>query len=569
MDNPLIANYYTLRHLAHQLSQRLSGFVIREVFSQSKNELVISAANPSDAFASDHPAFVVVRCEPSENCLFMAEAFARAKRNSIDLIPQAIDGRIQSVSIHPSDRQIALALDSELQLLIQMFGSKANVLLVDHGNTIIDSFLKSRELKGQKLDSRNPIQPAVEEETIAAQIRELGEISCGVGLKRIFPQFGGRLLEELLHRNGIGRSETVDRLSKDEIRGLASAGLDLTRELESTCEPRIYFDGSSAVAFSIIKLKHCAHLEERRFSSLSQAIKVFVSTAKKVSGTLQEKNKIEQGIKKELEKVSRTLIKISTEIETEKRPDSYESTGELIKAHLHEIEKGATEAVVENTLDGSMEPVAIALDKHLTPAKNAERYFEKARKARIAIAEKNKQKTKLLEEQLGLTRILEAVEKVAATAELEKIVDDHRETLARLGLVKPISSKRQVEESVPFRVFRVSGDFVVWAGKSGENNDLLSTRYTKSKDLWFHARSVGGSHVVLKYGSGKGEISKHAIDDAAAIAAFYSKMKNSKLVPVSVCEGKYVRKPKGAPAGTVTIEREKVIFVEPRLPHTA
>jgi len=71
---------------------------------------------------------------------------------------------------------------------------------------------------------------------------------------------------------------------------------------------------------------------------------------------------------------------------------------------------------------------------------------------------------------------------------------------------------------------------------------------------------------VLKFGTGKGEISKRAIDEAAAIAAFYSKMKNSKLVPVSMCEGKYVRKPKGAPAGTVTIDREKVVFVEPRLP---
>ena len=135
-----------------------------------------------------------------------------------------------------------------------------------------------------------------------------------------------------------------------------------------------------------------------------------------------------------------------------------------------------------------------------------------------------------------------------------------------LGLAKAAHSKKAKEEDVPFRVFRVAGDFVVWAGKNGENNDLLSTRYTKSKDLWFHARAVGGSHVVLKFGSGKGEISKHAIDEAAGIAAYYSKMKSSKLVPVSLCEGKYVRKPKGAHAGTVTIEREKVIFVEPRLP---
>ena len=112
----------------------------------------------------------------------------------------------------------------------------------------------------------------------------------------------------------------------------------------------------------------------------------------------------------------------------------------------------------------------------------------------------------------------------------------------------------------------MAGGFQVWAGKSGENNDLLSTRYTKHNDLWFHARAVGGSHVVLKMGTGKGEVSKHAMEQAAAIAAYYSKMKGGKLVPVSMCEGKYVRKPRGAPPGTVRIEREKTLFVEPRLP---
>jgi predicted ribosome quality control (RQC) complex YloA/Tae2 family protein len=122
------------------------------------------------------------------------------------------------------------------------------------------------------------------------------------------------------------------------------------------------------------------------------------------------------------------------------------------------------------------------------------------------------------------------------------------------------------EDPLPFRVFTVAGGFQVWAGKSGENNDLLSTRHTAKNDLWFHARGVGGSHVVLKIGTGKGEVSKQAIDQAAAVAAYYSKMKKSKLVPVTMCEGKYVRKPKGVPAGTVTVEREKTIYAEPGLP---
>ena len=106
----------------------------------------------------------------------------------------------------------------------------------------------------------------------------------------------------------------------------------------------------------------------------------------------------------------------------------------------------------------------------------------------------------------------------------------------------------------------------MWAGKSSENNDMLTTRYARPNDLWFHARGAGGSHVVLRVGTGKGEISKRAKEQAAAIAAYYSKMKNSRLVPVAMTEKKYVRKPKGVPSGTVVLEREKTLMVPPSLP---
>jgi len=119
---------------------------------------------------------------------------------------------------------------------------------------------------------------------------------------------------------------------------------------------------------------------------------------------------------------------------------------------------------------------------------------------------------------------------------------------------------------VPFRTFTVAGGFLVWVGKSSENNDLLTMKYARPKDLWFHARGSSGSHVVLRMGTGKGEPSRKAIDEAAGIAAFYSKMRNAKHVPVAMTLRKYVRKPKGAPPGTVSVERERLLFVEPRLP---
>ena len=121
------------------------------------------------------------------------------------------------------------------------------------------------------------------------------------------------------------------------------------------------------------------------------------------------------------------------------------------------------------------------------------------------------------------------------------------------------------EQLPPFRIFKVRGDLEVWVGKNSANNDLLTMKYAKPHDLWFHARGASGSHTVLKVK--KNEIvPKEAIRQEAAIAAYYSKMRNSNSVPVAYCARKYVRKPRGAAAGAVVLEREELVFVQPGLP---
>jgi predicted ribosome quality control (RQC) complex YloA/Tae2 family protein len=158
--------------------------------------------------------------------------------------------------------------------------------------------------------------------------------------------------------------------------------------------------------------------------------------------------------------------------------------------------------------------------------------------------------------------LLDALALLNTKAELKVFMADNVDALDEFG----IGEKSKEREQRPFRIFTVDGGFEVWAGKSSANNDLLTLKYAKPNDLWFHARGSSGSHVVLKVGSGKGEPGKKAREQAAGIAAYYSRMKNAKMVPVAMTEKKYVRKPKGAPPGTVVLEREKVIFAEPALP---
>ncbi len=120
----------------------------------------------------------------------------------------------------------------------------------------------------------------------------------------------------------------------------------------------------------------------------------------------------------------------------------------------------------------------------------------------------------------------------------------------------------------PFRIYRLTDGFEVWVGKDSRSNDLLTMKYTKQNDLWFHVSGSSGSHTVLKIPGNAGKTSHEIIKIAAGIAAYYSKSRNAKNVKVSYTRAKYVQKYEGAKSGSVVIKNEKTVKVEPSLPPT-
>jgi predicted ribosome quality control (RQC) complex YloA/Tae2 family protein len=117
-----------------------------------------------------------------------------------------------------------------------------------------------------------------------------------------------------------------------------------------------------------------------------------------------------------------------------------------------------------------------------------------------------------------------------------------------------------------FRIFKLPDGYEVWVGKDSKANDLLSMKYAAQNDLWFHVRGTSGSHTILKIPEDAGVIPKEYIKTAASVAAYYSKAKNAKTIPVAYTQAKNVQKYKGAESGSVIIKGEKVIKVEPGLP---
>ena len=117
-----------------------------------------------------------------------------------------------------------------------------------------------------------------------------------------------------------------------------------------------------------------------------------------------------------------------------------------------------------------------------------------------------------------------------------------------------------------FKHYLLEGKYHLFVGKDSQNNDLLTTKFAKQNDYWFHARGVSGSHTVLRVDNTKETVPKNVLKAAASISAFHSKAKTAGLVPVSYTFKKYVVKKKGMAPGKVALLREETLLVHPEIP---
>ena len=556
----MVANYFTLLYLTKSLSARLAGLTLRACFSQQRSTLVLQASGP------ERQEWIEISCESAANYMLPRQSFARARKNSVDVFPELIGKTILEVRLHPSDRQVTILLESKERLLIQLYGASANVFWVSPSHLLRTSFLKPKSLVGTLV-----LEPEPKPLPVPESFEDLRAFDDGGPIATVvraaLPQLGPLYIREGLSRGGFSGTETMDQLSATRRRGLVEGLRSVFQELLTRPVPRLYEHQDEAPVLSLCVLEHLGDCEVRTLATLEEALALRVAYQFRSQGLQTEKTRLLQQIDRVTRRMERSLAKMAEETSKASRADQYERFGSLVMANLGALTKGMPTLECEDMFDPTRPALRIPLERALSPSQNAQRYFTKAKKARTALSDTALRRAELEKELLQAQGLRLAFEGAESREDLKSCVADHRSQLKKLG-ISPLSGSGE-EDRVPFRVFVVAGGFTVWAGKSSENNDLLTMKHARPNDLWFHARGSGGSHVVLRFGTGKGEISKRAIEESASIAAYYSKMKNASTVPVAMTQRKYIRKPKGAPPGTVIVEREKVLFVEPRLPERA
>jgi predicted ribosome quality control (RQC) complex YloA/Tae2 family protein len=545
----MVGNYYTLASVADSLARLLPGSVLGRMVSQERDELVVGF--------EDLEQVLVISCRPGETTCFLHPHFSRARRNSVELLPEARGRVIESLWLPPSDRVLVLSCRDGTRLLLQLYSPRANVVLADREGKILNAFKHATELRGSVFEFRGG-DGLDRHDSLSDQCGTSPRASLLQVLKSWMPELGPVLCGELLVRAELDGASPAETLQRTQIMRLEREAESLRQEIRQP-QPRVYLAaGKDAVLFSLVALHHRAGAEQREFEDIHEAIRFTVYRRRSANVFLARKKDLLHRLHQTVERTARSLRGHRANQAAGSRGESYQLFGELLLAHLHEIPEGAPEVELPHGTGRAK----IVLDPSMSIARNAQRYFEKARTARRA-AEESLTRGLFLERRSALAaEMLGAVEACPDRHHLEELMRTRRDAVEALGL----TAKADEREETPFRVFVVDGGFEVWAGKNSANNELLTLRYARPNDLWFHARGSGGSHVILRTASAPGTPGKRAREQAAAIAAYYSKMRKASLVPVTVTEKKHVRKPRGAPVGTVQVERESVLFAAPALP---
>ncbi|GAA3930963.1 NFACT RNA binding domain-containing protein [Hymenobacter algoricola] len=509
-------NYYFLRQLAPALTQALAGFRVAACFSQEKDELVIGLTKGAEEF------WLKAQLSAAFPLLALPETFNRARANSVDLLPDLLGKVVMRASVFLNDRVLQLHFQGDATLLFKLYGPRPNAIFRP-GPAAPAQLFHQRYTADADL-APAPTAPAPDPDKPLRQYPALGDLP---------PRY--------LRAHGY---DSADQAARQQL------VQDVVAQLENP--PQFYL--TAVEGKSRLTLLPVGEIEQALPPDPVAALRLFVRLTLGRRAYEAELRQVRQVLEKRADEATTSAAHARTRLHALEHTVGYRQTADLIMANLSNIPPGAAQVEV---LDFYQEdqPRVIRLKPTETPQRTAQNFYRKAKNQQIETKE-------LLERserrEADAFWCLERLEELAAITDL-RTLRAWRKTHDLLPATKAVEAAE-----LPFKVFTDSG-FTILVGRNAQNNDLLTQRYAHKDDLWLHAKDVTGSHVVIKHKSGQ-VVPEPVVERAAQLAAWYSRRKNDSLCPVTVTPKKFVRKRKGAIAGQVVVERERVVLVVPANP---
>ncbi|MGG5358485.1 MULTISPECIES: fibronectin-binding protein EfbA [unclassified Enterococcus] len=297
------------------------------------------------------------------------------------------------------------------------------------------------------------------------------------------------------------------------------------------------------------------HAEEQTsFPDLSALLDAFYHDKAEKDRAKQQGGELIRKIENELKRNQTKLKKREQTLKDSESAENYRRDGELLTTFMAQVPKGAKEVTLQNYYEEN-EPIRIKLDPALTPNQNAQKYFHKYQKLKNAVKLIHQQIKEAKDEIDYLESVLSQLE-IAGPMDIETI----KEELISEGYLKRKTGKKQkkAKPSQPDRYIAADGTILL-VGRNNLQNDQLTLKTAKKSDYWLHAKNIPGSHVIIK----SDDPSDETITQAAELAAYFSKYRQSAQVPVDIVQVRHIRKPNGAKPGFVIYENQKTVYVTP------
>jgi len=462
-----------------------------------------------------------------------------------------------------------------LELVLEWPGSRTGAFLVDSVSREVLDVLSPGTPRTVIGETFQPLKPPPGSREIPKTPNEFAERLTAVRQEGLS---GARAL-----RTASGLSP----LLVEEMRVLESvAGLDPAAAFEQIVSrlsqaprpvllspsPRDFRRQGAELVLSPIALSSRETWTAREFSSFNEAAAAFVVESHRLGSWRHNYQAASSELSKRLKKLGKLLERLNREREELRDPTELRRWGELLLAGLRQAKRANGEVMVPDPYREGSPLVRVPIDPRFDLARNARRFFERARKT-IRSRE-------LLEARLSKLRreieYLETLEVALGDSLQSETLAPLVEELQEAGVVGPspadrspgrraASRKKDAGPRLAPRRFPLSGGAIVLAGRSARSNEDLTFRIAKPEDLWFHASGSAGAHVVLRLPGG-GEPGGRQIEVSAAVAAYFSKARGSTAVEVVYTPRQNVKKIPGAPPGTVRISRFETVRVRPALP---
>ena len=534
---------FFLHHMTEELRRELLGGRIQKINQPFEQELVLQIRSNRQShklLLSAHSVFGRVQLtdttfeNPAVPNTFIMVMRKYLQGAVIEAIQQVENDRILEISVSNKNE---IGDSVAVTLVIEIMGKHSNIILLDKASGKIIEAIKH---VGFSQNSYRTILPG---STYVAPPQTGSLNPFTVDDEKLFEilhteDLEPKRLQQIFQ--GLGRDTATElscRLTVDKLKTFRAF-------FASPTQPSLTEKSFSALLFSDSKTQ---------MSTLSELLDTFYKDKAERDRVNQQASELIRRVENELEKNRKKLGKQEEELLATENAEEFRQKGELLTTFLHQVPNDQEQVELDNYYTG--EKIIISLDKALTPNQNAQRYFKRYQKLKEAV----KHLTSLIEETRATILYLESVETALAQASLTEIAEI-REELIQTGFIRRRQREKIQKRQKPEKYLATDGQTIILVGRNNLQNDELTFKIAKKDELWFHAKDIPGSHVVI---IGNLQPSDEVKTDAAELAAYFSKARLSNLVQVDMIETRKLNKPTGGKPGFVTYTGQKTLRVTP------